>query len=458
MMIYGRPIVTAAEMRSAEAAMVSAGVSVDQLMARAGRAIADAVLRFGGGRDTLILCGPGNNGGDGYVAGRLLADRGADVRVAASAEPKTKAAQAARQQWNGPVESLADATPASILVDALFGTGITRPLTAAISKALGTLSEQANFTLAVDLPSGVNCDNGAVLGAVRADLTLALGGLKPAHFLQPAAEHCGAVRVADIGVSLTSNVRTITPPSLSAPSATSHKYSRGTVAIVSGEMPGATLLAAEAAMRIAGYVVLTGNDQAGPAALVHRDWLAVASDAHIGALLIGPGLGRGAEAQAALERALGSVHPLVLDGDALTLLSQSALPNFTRRATPVILTPHAAEFDRLFGITAGSKIDRVRSAAAACGATIILKGADTVLAAPDGRIVISLTGTPWLASAGTGDVLAGIVAALLSTRLAPFASAEAAVWLHAEAARLAGPSLIADDLARLIPTAVAACL
>jgi ADP-dependent NAD(P)H-hydrate dehydratase / NAD(P)H-hydrate epimerase len=455
---FGRPIVTAAEMRAAEVQAMSTGVSVDQLMERAGAAIAEAVFRFGGGRDTLVLCGPGNNGGDGYVAARLLAARGIDVRVAATAEPKTQAAKAARALWAEPVDALTDAQPATILVDALFGTGLTRPLAVAITKPLETLAVKADFVIAVDLPSGVNCDDGAVLGAIKADLTVALGGLKPAHLLQPSAELCGIVRIGDVGVELSSTVRTILQPRLTTPGASSHKYSRGMVAIVGGAMPGAAQLAAEAAMRIAGYVVLTRHSGGGPAALVHRDWLSIASDAHIGALLIGPGLGRGADAQAALERALGSVHPLVLDGDALTLMSPSTIPNFTRRATPVILTPHAGEFDRLFGAGAGSKIDRARAASAACGATIIFKGADTVIAAPDGRIMVSLTGSSWLASAGTGDVLAGIVAALLSTRLGPFASAEAGVWLHGEAARLAGPSFIADDLARLIPAAIATCL
>ncbi|MFM9852448.1 MAG: NAD(P)H-hydrate dehydratase [Sphingomonadaceae bacterium] len=457
-MNFGRPIVTAAEMRACEAQAMSTGLSGEQLMELAGTAIAEAVARFGGGRDTLILCGPGNNGGDGYVAGRQLAERGISVRIAATAESKTKAAKAARARWTGSIEAIGEAKPASVIVDALFGTGVTRPLAASLNKLLTNLAAQSDFVVAADMPSGVNCDTGALMGAIRADLTIALGGLKPAHLLQPAAELCGTVRIADIGIALSSTVRSIMPPRLTPPSVASHKYVRGMVAIVGGEMPGAARLAAESAMRIAGYVVLTGQDRIGSAALVHRDWLSIASDAHIGALLIGPGLGRGAEAQIALERALGSVHPLVLDGDALTLLAQTPLPNFTRRATPVILTPHAAEFDRLFGTGGGSKIDRARAASATCGATIILKGADTIVAAPDGRIVVSLRGSPWLASAGTGDVLAGIVTALLSTRLAPFASAEAAVWLHSEAARLAGPSLIADELARFIPAAVATCL
>ena len=451
-------ILTAAEMRAAEDVVIANGTSVAELMERAGAAVADAVWRYGGERPTLILCGPGNNGGDGYVAARLLQARGLDVRVAAIREPKAPAAIEARRGWTGPVEALGDAVSAPVLVDALFGTGLARPLEPAIAQPLARLAEEAKFRIAVDLPSGVGTDDGAALGAVQADLTLALGAMKPAHLLQPAAALCGVVRTADIGVEAESRCWSLAKAQLSAPSPTAHKYSRGMVAVVGGAMAGASMLSAKAAMRIAGYVAIVGAKRTGPDALVHRRWEDVAEDHRIGALLIGPGLGRGEKAQAALNLAHATDHPLILDADALTLLADGDFDQFRARPRPAILTPHEGEFQRLFGTLPGSKIERARAAAVQSNAVIILKGADTVIAAPDGRVVIAPLAPGWLASAGTGDVLAGIAAALLAHVGDPFWAACDAVWLHNEAARVAGPGLIADDLPALLPTAVARCL
>ncbi len=454
----GACVLTAVETRAAEDAAIAAGTSVQALMERAGCAVAEAVWRFGGGRPALIVCGPGNNGGDGYVAARLLHERGLDVRLAALGEPKTPAAIAARAGWTGPVELLGRAKPAPILVDALFGTGLTRALDGEVAASLKSLAAAADFVMAVDVPSGVSADDGADLGAVACDLTLALGCIKPAHMLQPAASLVGTLRIADIGLATDSMTRLIKPPILTQPLAKMHKYSRGMAAIVGGEMPGAAVLAASAAAPLAGYIVLTGDSIGGPHAIVRRDWIEVARDDHVGAILIGPGLGRGPDARKTLASALGTVHGLVIDGDALTLLAENGPPDFRLRSEPVILTPHEGEFDRMFGTSAGSKIDRARAAAAASGTTIILKGADTVIAAADGRVIVASNLPTWLASAGTGDVLAGLVVALLATGMRPLAAAEAAVWIHREAARLAGPALIADDLCRGIPTAVARCL
>jgi ADP-dependent NAD(P)H-hydrate dehydratase / NAD(P)H-hydrate epimerase len=445
-------ILTAAEMRAAEEA---ADCGLSELMERAGAAVAEAVWRYGGGRACLILCGPGNNGGDGYVAARLLKARGLDVRVAALREPRAALAIAARAAWEGPIEALGEATSAPVLVDALFGTGLARALEDGIAGPLARLAAAAQFVIAVDLPSGVGADSGAALGAVQADLTVALGAVKPAHLLQPAAALCGHVRVADIGMPAHSDTRILTPPRLVAPGADSHKYRRGYVAIIGGAMGGAAMLSAKAAMRLAGYVALVGAKRIGPDALVLRLWEDVAGDARIGAMLIGPGLGRDEKARASLDLALASAHPLVLDADALMLLDVSTI---AARAHPMILTPHAGEFAHLFGEGQGSKIDRARHAARASGAVIIFKGADTVIAAPDGRVVVASNAPSWLASAGTGDVLAGMVAALLAGGMTPLDSACAAVWLHGEAARRAGPGLIADDLSAQIPAAIGACL
>ena len=451
------PILTAAEMRCAENAVIATGVSVEALMERAGEAVAEAVWRFGGGRPTLILCGPGNNGGDGYVAARKLAERGIDVHVAASGEPATQAAISARNGWMGGLEPLQDAQPAPVLVDALFGTGLSRPLGGNICEALKRLADAARFVIAVDLPSGVGTDDGADLGAVPANITLALGALKPAHVLFPAANLCGLTKVADIGVSTSSTAHVLDRPVLPAPGPQDHKYRRGLVAVVGGQMAGAAALAARAAMRTAGYVVAANLEGHGPDALVHREWPAIALDDRIGALLIGPGLGRETTARAQLDQALHTDHPLVLDADALGLLTNAELLDLHRRATPMIMTPHSGEFAALFGNESGSKIDRARAAAAKSGAVIVLKGADTVIAAPDGRIHVSVDAPGWLASAGTGDVLAGLIAGCLANGLAPFHAASAGVWLHGDAARLAGPGLIADDLPVWVPKALARC-
>ena len=226
-----------------------------------------------------------------------------------------------------------------------------------------------------------------------------------------------------------------------------------------GQMAGAAALSAQAAMRLAGYVLVSGIEGTTmPDAIVHREWGRIVADDRVGALLVGPGLGRNAEARAQLDLALQTGHPLVLDADAIMLLEPEDMEALRNRSTPVILTPHAGEFEALFGKAGGSKIDRARAAAERAGAVVIFKGADTVISAPDGRVWVAAPAPGWLASARTGDVLAGMVAACLSGGIAPFEAAAMAVWLHGEAARLAGPALIADDLARHIPAALSACL
>jgi len=508
--LEGTPVLTAAQMRAAEEA---SGDSVPALMERAGTAIAAAVRRLAGTSEILILCGPGNNGGDGYVAARVLAEGGATVRVAALADPKTDAAKAARAGWSGPVEPFADAAPAPILVDALFGTGLTRPLdtpsrspakagaqlgnaidnpqgspnwapasagerqeaddspshrspaeagaqlepssaTAPASAGERPIAEQlhhlataAQLTIAIDLPSGVATDTGHALSIPPVfDLTLALAAAKPSHLLQPAARYCGAVRVLDIGIPVTSDTHVLAPPQLPTPGPDSHKYTRGMVAIVSGTMPGASELAAHAAMHAgAGYVTLLGDTNGPPHALVRAPVSdhALAND-RIGALVIGPGLGRSDDAHALLAAALATSHPLVIDGDALRLLTPDRIAALGR---PTILTPHAGEFDAMFGKSDADKITRARAAARAANAIVVFKGADTVIAAPDGRVRIAPAASDWLSTAGTGDVLAGAIGAMLAAGLAPFDAAAAGVWLHADAARRLGPAFIADDLA-----------
>lgn len=456
------PVVTAAQMRRAEQAAIAAGVDEYRLMERAGAAAAEIVWRAGGKRDLLVLCGPGNNGGDGFVVARLLRARGVPVRVAALGESRTESSRTARAAWDGPVEPLATAAPATQIVDALFGTGLTRGLDKDVADRLAALTGQASFSYAIDLPSGVETDGGALLSQVpRFGICIALGALKPAHLLYPAASCFDRLVCADIGVGAPDKVHRLSAPVLSSPAPSAHKYSRGLVAVAGGDMAGASSLASHAAARSgAGMVRHIGVEQPGrgPDALVELkgeapDQLAaLLRDRRLAAVLAGPGLGRDDRARARLEAVLACGRPLVLDADALTLLGDGGDP-----AVPAgsVLTPHEGEFVRLFGDLPGSKIDRAAEAARRCGAVVIYKGADSVIAAPDGRVAIASGASSWLSTAGTGDVLAGLVAGRLAVTGDPFRAACEALWLHGEAARRAGPAFIADDLIARLPAAIA---
>jgi hydroxyethylthiazole kinase-like uncharacterized protein yjeF len=455
-----RPILTTAEMRAAEQAAINGGVSVGRLMERAGAAIAEAAWRVAGATETLILCGPGNNGGDGYVAARLLRARGVSVRIAASAPSAADPARGAASRWDGPIEALADARPAPLVIDALFGTGLSRPLAPEIVEALARLCGNAQRRIAVDLPSGVGTDDGALLGAVPCfDLTVALGALKPAHRLLPAAGLCGAVTVADIGLGALATPRMIeiARPKIVPPADDANKYSRGKLVVLAGTMPGASLLAALAGQKAgAGYTELLGAEgDAPPHALVRRAWSETAiDDQRISAIVVGPGLGTDRTARARLDAALASGKPLLLDADALTLIGKVR----HERLAGHIVTPHWGEFVRLFGDSGKDRLTQTRAAAARSGAIVLLKGADSIVAHPDGRVAINPLASSWLASAGTGDVLAGIIGALLAGGQMPFEAAQAGIWLHGDAGRRAGPALIADDLITHLPPAIAACL
>ena len=459
-----RPILTAEEMRSAEARAIEAGTPVGTLMERAGMAAAEAIRRFAGPLPALVLCGPGNNGGDGYVIARAFREQGMNVRVAALADPRSDAAREARACWDGPVETFGEGKGAALLVDALFGTGLARPLDEAVAQRLCALAEQARVSAAVDLPSGVATDDGCILSAVPDfDLTVTFATLKPSHLLQPAARHMGRIVVADIGIAAPSDLEEIGRPRLEAPGPEDHKYSRGYVAVVGGEMPGAAALTAAGALRGgAGYVrLLAGEHVAGiPSAIVQSRSHArmFLDDSRIGAIAVGPGLGKGEKEGDLLAMALASSVPLVLDADALTRIAQIGPQALHVAASTPILTPHAGEFARLFADRSGSKIDQARRAAAEARSVIAYKGPDTVVAAPDGRAAIAAGSSNWLATAGTGDVLTGVIAAMRAWGLDAFEAACAGVWLHGRAASLAGRGLIADDLLDHLPTAFAECL
>ena len=445
-----RPILTTAEMIAAEQRAIDAGTSVETLMERAGAALAEAAYRYAGKMPSLILVGPGNNGGDGYVAAKHLVERGVEVRVAAIVEPKSDAGKWARDQWKGLVETLAATTkPAPLLIDAIFGTGLKKGLEVSVLEQFSRLTNEAKIRIACDLPSGVESDSGRELSlAPVCDLTVTFGALKPAHRLFPAMHKCGRVVLADIGVEASSDWHEIGMPDLPPLDLGGHKYSRGLVHALAGKMPGAIALAANAAARSgAGYIRVSTSLRIDglPASIVQTD-TAELNDERIGCILVGPGLG---DIPQVLTLALTSRAPKVIDADAITHLGEPE----RLRGQDAILTPHEGEFERLFGKLDGSKAERAVEAARLSGAVIVYKGPDTLVAAPDGRLGFAPPAPAWLASAGTGDVLAGMIAALRARRLAGFEAACAAVWLHGRAADIAGPRMIADDLVHAIPAA-----
>ena len=422
-----RPILTAARMRAAEA-----GHDVDDLMERAGAALAEAAWLHAGPIETLIVCGPGNNGGDGRVAARHLEARGMTVRIAT-------------------LETLADAAPAPMVIDCLFGTGLSRGLENTVSAKLLELVNAAQVAIACDLPSGASSDDGALLSPVAPyDLTVTFGALKPAHHMLPAARTMGRIILADIGLTIESQWHEIAKPDLPPLDPAGSKFTRGMVHCLAGQMPGAIALAASAAARAgAGYVRVSTSRAIDnlPSAVIQTDTAAV-NDPRVGAILVGPGLG---DIPPVLTLALTVPKPVIIDADAIALIGEPG----RLKGHDAIITPHEGEFVKLFGELPGSKADRALEAARQCGAVVVYKGPATLVASPDGRLGFAPPAPAWLASAGTGDVLAGIVAAVRARGLPSFEAACAAVWIHGRAAEIAGPGMIADDLVAAIPAALA---
>ena len=446
-----RPILTARQMRAAEAAAVSGGTPETELMERAGQALAEAVRLYVGPRPTLILCGPGNNGGDGYVAARHLQWHGYQVRIAALAEPAAEAAKWARSKWDGPVEAFESAVDAPVVIDCLFGTGLSRGLEQSVFQRLLMLVEKAMVAVACDLPSGVATDTGELLSPVgRYDLTVTFGALKPAHRLMPSMVRMGRVVLGDIGIEVAEDWFEIGPPELTPVAPDAHKYSRGLVHCLAGQMPGAIALAASAAARSgAGYVrVSTSLPISGLPSSIVQTGGADLQDERIGCILVGPGLG---DVPQVLTLALTAPRPIVIDADAIGLVGEPE----RLHGHDTILTPHEGEFRTLFGEIQGSKAERALEAARQSQSVIVYKGPDTLVAAPDGRLGFAPPAPPWLATAGTGDVLAGMIAAFRARGMEPFDAACAAVWVHGRAAEIAGPQMIADDLVEAIPATIA---
>lgn len=486
-------LLTPAEMAAADHAAIAAGTSGLVLMERAGKAVADAVSRRGRpGEAVLVACGPGNNGGDGFVAARLLRERGFAVTLALSGEPAALKgdARAMAEAWTGAVLPLSAARPeqASIIVDALLGAGLDRPLSGELAALVARINAAHGTVIAVDVPSGLSGRTGRADGPViEADETVTFFRLKPGHLLHPGRALCGVTTLADIGISpavafaegAVRPTRFRNAPGLwlkawPRHASDTHKYRRGAALVVAGGLAGvgAPRLSARAALRIgAGLVTIACRAEAlaahaarGPDALMQRpithpkDLVALLEDGRLGAVLAGPALGLDETARAAVAAVLSASPPAVLDADALTLLAAhgSDLGAALRgRSAPSVLTPHEGEFGRLFGGSGAimdepSKLERARLAAGASGAVILLKGPDTVIADPSGRAAINETGGPMLATAGSGDVLAGLVTGLLAQGMPAFEAACAAVWIHGRAAERLGPGLIADDLPEAI--------
>ncbi|MDH3240877.1 MAG: NAD(P)H-hydrate dehydratase [Alphaproteobacteria bacterium] len=477
-------------MGRADALTIEAGTPGATLMEAAGAGAVELIrARFAPGI-AAILCGPGNNGGDGFVIARLLAEAGWTVRLGllgdAAKLPNDAALNARR--WREAGGEIVPLSPdliagAGLIVDALFGAGLARPLEGAARAAIEAAAASTLPIVAIDMPSGIHGDSGAVLGAAApAALTVTFFRKKPGHLLLPGKVLAGEVRVVDIGIPARV-LKTIRPktfengPRLWAdafpwPGADAHKYSRGHLVVGGGaEMTGAARLAARAALRIgAGLVTIATRPEAVAAyatympavltAALRRagDFAAYLDDPRRRAALLGPGYGVDQKTHRHVLTALALGKLVCLDADALTVFRGRAGELYAAIAANAgagggaVLTPHEGEFARLFpDLTTGSKLDRAREAAVRSGAVVLIKGPDTVIAAPDGRAVINANAPPDLATGGSGDVLAGLVAGLLVQQVAPFESAAIAAWIHGRAAADFGPGLIADDLPDAVP-------
>ena len=466
-------LLTPNEMAQADARAMAAGVPGTVLMEHAGRAVARAIAARWRPRWTLVLCGPGNNGGDGYVVARCLAQQGWPVSLAALGAPRPGSDAAAAARCLGSRVVVVPFGPAAVqraelVVDAVFGAGLARGLEPLVVDSL----RAARVLVAVDVPSGVDGATGQVLGfAPEAALTVTFFRRKPGHLLLPGRDLCGEVVLADIGLPETVleglGVRSFANAPglwrLRQSDASDHKYSRGHVTVLGGaEMTGAARLAAGAARRGgAGMVTLAVPEQA---AGVYRAGEAglIVSTAPVADLLAdrrrtvwvcGPGLGV-AGARAALAPLLAAGRQVVADADAFSACAGRP----ERLCGAAVITPHAGEFARVFGAPEGDRLAAARAAARTIGGVVLLKGSDTIVASPDGRAAINAHAPPWLATAGAGDVLAGLVAGLLAEGLPPWEAACAAAWLHGDAALRVGEGLLAEDLLSVLPCALSACL
>jgi len=477
-------------MERADRLAIAAGTPGFALMLSAGQAVAEAAMNLVEEGPIVIVAGPGNNGGDGFVAAAELAARGRDVSVILLCERDSlqgDAASAARG-WKYPVlpfNPQAIGRPA-LIIDALFGAGLDRSVKGEPQQMIEAINANGAPVLSVDLPSGINGTTGAVMGvAVNATETVTFFRRKPAHLLLPGRIHCGRVRVADIGINPNvlgeiqpqtfENIPAFWRQSFPVPRVDGHKYSRGHAVVVSGDMAstGAARLSARGSLRAgAGLVTLASprnalavNASALSAVMVRAvdtvvEFAELLTDRRFNTCVIGPGAGLGGRTRDLVLTALSAKRSLVLDADALTSFAEAPDRLFeaikVSQDPQVVLTPHEGEFPRLFSDISNknplrSKLERVRAAAERSGAIVLLKGPDTVVASPQGRAAVAANAPPWLATAGAGDVLSGMISGLLAQGVPAFEAACIGVWMHGEAAREAGPGLIAEDLPETMP-------
>ena len=472
-----RCYLTTDQMYRADRAASAAGVPSLTLMRNAGWQVARAIRKHFTPRPVAILCGPGNNGGDGFVVAQYLCDWGWPVKVALLGEKTALRGDAAYMaaRWDGPVESLGlDMIPAilerrPLVVDALFGAGLARPLEGAARAMVEALA--GHDVVAIDVPSGLDGNTGQILGvAPQAKLTVTFFRLKSGHALLPGRTLCGELVVADIGIpdsvldaiapATFVNAPDLWGDALPWPVADGHKYDRGHLLVAGGgTMTGAARLVASAARRAgAGLVTIAAPEPAlgvyrsgepGTMARPVSDWRALLADKRHNAAVLGPGLGVGGETARLVLAALAAGKACVLDADALTSFATGPAELWSMPGAK-ILTPHDGEYARLFAHK-GDRLTRARLAAEESKAVVLLKGPDTVIAAPDGRAAITDNAPPTLATGGSGDTLAGIIGGLLAQGMAPFEAACAGAWMHGEAAKLFGAGLIAEDLAAMLP-------
>jgi hydroxyethylthiazole kinase-like uncharacterized protein yjeF len=471
--LAGRQILTVAEMAQADAAAIAAGTPGPVLMERAGVVVADAISARFRPQPAVVLCGPGNNGGDGYVAARLLKARGWPVEVRALAPPASDDAKDARGKWDGPVGDLAGELPQALFVDALFGAGLARPLEGAAAVAAQRLAASPEKVVAVDIPSGLPGDTGKPLGpCVAAGLTVTFHARKPAHVLEPGRGRCGEVAVGDIGLGVTRSQLFENGPELWSarfpwPASATHKHARGRLIVVSGDAwsTGAARLAARGGLRIgAGLVTIFSPTEALASNAAHLEAVMLRGfdtdleleegAEHVDAAVIGPAAGVSETTLLNVLALARTGAALIIDADAISVFRDDPEELFSVLDRDDVLTPHPGEFERLFpGMLAAApeRISAARRAAQRADAVVLLKGPDTVIAAPDGRAAVNVNGTPWLATAGSGDVLAGFIGGLVTQGMESFEAACAAAWIHAEAAEIHGPGLISEDLPGLAP-------
>lgn len=442
-------ILTPRQMYQADELSVASGGTVNALIDNAGRAVAEEIVRRYGARKTVVLRGPGNNGKDGEVAAQYL------------------------KSWGWPVMVTQDISNAELIIDALYGAGLSRDFPAELANRINGAGVPV---ISIDVPSGLDGLTGNPRGAsVKAALTITFFRKKPAHVLLPGRELCGEIVVADIGIpesvlaAIGPQLWENTKPILPTFGPSSHKYGKGHAVVVSGSKlnTGAARLAANAALKIgAGLVTMAGGEaellihaaHCTAIMLAQTDNAAVLgiflNDKRKNAVCIGPAAGVGSETRARVRAVLASGAAVVLDADALTSFAADPDELFIaiaeRPERPAVLTPHSGEFQRLFkdlGSLSKSKHEQVISAAKLSGAVVVLKGADTVIASPDGRAAVNTNAPPSLATAGSGDVLAGLLTGLLAQKMAAFEAACAAVWLHGDAANRHGArALTAEKL------------